>query len=538
MAVVDSAGAGLGLKERDQAASVPLSGAEGGFSPTFSPDGAWIAFFADRALKKVPRRGGAAITLADSTAIGNQSAAWLEDGTLVFNGAGWSLASVSEDGGEVDVFLRPQEAGGFVTRITPLPEGRGVLYLSCNNQCPDHNIHVFDRETREQRLLIEDAVSAWYAPTGHLLYARQDGGVFAAPFDLGSLQTTGPGVPVLEGVRALPWYAAMQLAGDGTLVYLAGENPEFVGGFAKIVRVDRDGTATPVDEDWATDTYTLALSPDGRLLAFNRRGEDGTSVWVKELPDGPETRLSEDAIQNRRPLWSPDGRQVIWQTALQAAGDQALMQRRFDAGTPVEVFLQKDEAVHQATWSRDGRWLVYRQGAQDSQGGEADLYYREIGSDATDQALLTSPEFDEWAPALSPDAQWLAYLSDQSGIPEVYVRPFPNVEDRLIKISDGGGYEPAWAHSGRELFYRDGDGMLVAAALETEPGFRVLSRDPLFQVVGSYRSAASERRYDVALDDQSFLMIAPVSLGTTEAAASHVILVENWFEELKEILRD
>jgi serine/threonine-protein kinase len=194
-------GGQLWVKARDRYEATPLSGTVGAQGPVVSPDGEWIAFIADGQLRKVPAGGGSAITLTDSVQMQLRSATWLDDGSLVFANVGWSLMRVPDVGGAAEVVWTP-DPGRFAALPIGLPGGRGVLFTLCDANCRSVlESWVLDLESGEARLLNADVAQSWYSATGHLVYVRPDGGVFAVPFDLGALELAGAAVPVLEGVK-------------------------------------------------------------------------------------------------------------------------------------------------------------------------------------------------------------------------------------------------------------------------------------------------------------------------------------------------
>jgi Tol biopolymer transport system component len=375
-------------------------------------------------------------------------------------------------------------------------------------------------------MLVEGVGRAWHVDDEHVVYVDPRGAVFAAELDRRAMSLGTP-VPLFDGVQAGAASAQMVLDTDGTMIFRRGSasgqsDPE------QVVWVDRTGRPTPVDEAWRGDFETLALSPDETLLAVTDES-DQRSIWVKELPDGPLNRLTPNGANNRRPAWTPDGRNVVYQ-----AGDTAFYfdVRRADASTDARRFLQLDSVqVHQVSLSRDGRYTVYRVNGVPN----GDLRYREVqGGDTVHHDLLIRDGSNEIVPALSPDGSLLAYVSDVSGTPEVYLRPFPDVMSARVKVSDGGGYEPGWSRDGSELFFMDGDGVFTAAAVVTDPTLRIESRTSLFQKGAVYSVNASERRWDVASDGR-FLMVS-LGGGGDGTTAPDLTLVDNWFAELRQIL--
>jgi serine/threonine-protein kinase len=519
----------LWLKHQDRATATPLSGTEGGWSPFFSPDGQWIAFFADGKLRKTPRRGGSAITLSDSARGGiARGGAWLGDGTIVFN-HGWSLYRVSETGGMAEELLAGADTAGFtryVMGIQSIIGDRGVLFSGCNSSCGESETYVFDLQSREARQLVEETSMAWYAPSGHLIYVRRDGGVFAAPFDAESLTLTGAAVPVLGELRMTAFgFPDAALGADGTLLYVSGAS---LSGKAEVVWVDREGGAEPVDPGWIVEIVGnsgIALSPDGTKLAIAIKDEN-TDLWIKELDRGPLTRLTFDGDENTRPVWTPDSRSVRFIS--NRGGRNSVWTKRADGSDQAVEFEGLPDPVWEIVHSPEGELALIRVG---SGGDGRDLLLVQEG-DSTTVSLL-SGEYDEFGATLSPDGEWLAYVSDESGSAEVYVRPFPDAGSSRRQLSKSGGREPLWSHSGREIFYVNGEGAMVASQVGTEQTFRVDGEVVLFPMGQDYRHDAVYRVYDVTQDDQRFVMMRVVE---SEGEEADLILVKNWFTEIEGIL--
>jgi Tol biopolymer transport system component len=255
--------------------------------------------------------------------------------------------------------------------------------------------------------------------------------------------------------------------------------------------------------------------------------DGSTSIWIKRLGTGPLSRLSFDQGSFDRLEWLPDGTRIGYALSRDSAPVELWSRRADGTGAP-RLELRDTAGVFSATWSPDGRWLVARTGGA---AGSRDIKALRIGVDSIPRVLLGGP-YDERSPALSPDGRWLAYVSDESGRDEVYVRPFPNVDDGKWQVSANGGREPLWAHSGRELFYRRAlaaEGALVAVTLAEGPAFETLGERALFP--DTYEVDQHSRRYDVSPDDRRFVFIRAVVNDSTPER--HLTLVEHWGERLR-----
>ena len=519
----------LWIKRRGELHAVPVPGTERSSHPAFSPDGQWVAFLADGRLKKIRPGEGAAITLADSAAAPFGGAAWLDDGTLVFVGPTLSdLSRVSAAGGPT-TRLPPDSAlaGAGFSEPTPLPGSRGVLFTVCTSGCVTMSVHLLDLRTGRQRLLLDDVVTAWYLPTGHLLYVRRDGAALAAPFDLDRLAITGAAVPVLERVLAPSGVAFLAWSPAGTLVYMQGTS---VANELEVVRVTREGAVAPIDTAWHGGFNSFALPPDGRRLAVGVGLASGAlGIWIKQLDRGPFTRLTFGG-QDRRPAWSPDGQVVAF--IRDSLNSSSVFARRADGSTPDRLLARLDRQIQEATWSPDGRWIVLR--TDNGTAGAGDLVGIRPNGDTTPVSLVAS-SFTELHPAVSPDVRWLAYTSNESGTNEVYVRPFPATTGGRWQVSNGGGTQPRLSPGGRELFYTDGTGRMVAAQIRAAPAFEVTELRPLFDASG-YESDAFHSSYEVLPGGRGFVFLRQRQ-SAQAAAALPVVQVENWFADVHARLR-
>ena len=515
--VYNGANSELVLRDRDRFEITHVPDGETGSTPFFSPDGERLAFFTGLpgALRVISLTGGAAVTLVSDSAYG-AGGAWSDDGWLYFvGGAAQALMRVRAEGGRPQLVARPDPRHGelFFNWPQVLPGGRTAL-LTVWRRKGAADIAALDIASGVVTVLTR-GVRALYAPTGHLIVLQGDGSLLAVRFDpkrltLGRRPTTILGGVWVGNTLALP----IALSNTGTLLY------QTVAPEQQVVRVTRDGTAQPVDPAWGGRFEELDLSPDGTRLAVTVAQEARTELWVKALSSGPVTRLAYEGTNDYRPSWAPDGRSILFVSDL--SGHSALYNVPADGSGPPTLLRDDPRAVDEGGLSRDGRWLVYRAGS----GGGRDIYAIRPGLDSLPRPLATTP-FEEYSPALSPDGRWLAYASDESRQSEVYVRPFPNAGAAKWQVSREGGTEPVWAHNGRELFYRNAAGELVAAEIAPGPPFRVASERVLFSARG-YIEDNRNHNYAVSPDDRSFLFVRPKA-----GASSRLIVVLNWFEELK-----
>ncbi len=515
----------LWMKKRGELNATPLNGTERAQNPVFSPDGQWVAFLADSRLKKVPVSGGPSVTVADSAAPGFGGVAWLDDGTLVYVPPNLlELRRVSATGGPSTLILSSRNTtitGGGTGHPVALPGARGVLFQLCASSCVTVSVHVLDLRTGKEKPLVNDAIQGWYLPDGRLFYVRRDGVGLIAPFDLGRLEITGPAVPVLDGVAVSASFGFAQLAWStsGTLAYVRG-----TGGTTEnlLVRVSRDGSVAQVDTSWYGGFNSISLSPDGRRLAVGT-GVGVSNIWIKQLDHGPFTRLT-FGVQDRRPFWSPDGRNVAF--LRDSGGSSAAFERPADGSGQDHLLLRFDRMIQEGEWSSDGRWILAR--TDNAQAGAGDIVAERVDGGGA-PVPVAAGAFTELNPALSPDGRWLAYASDESGINEVYVRPFPDANGGRWQVSNGGGSEPRWSRTGRELFYLDVDLHLSAVQVQPTATFATGGRASLFDA-SNFVIAGFHQSYEVAPDGRSFYFISPRRATTT--AAPQIVWVDNWFADL------
>jgi serine/threonine-protein kinase len=513
----------LMLRSSDALEAKLLPGTDAAWSPVFSPDSRSIAFNTGfpGALKVLPLDGGAVRTLVSDSTYGT-GLAWSDDGWIYFlrgEDYGRDLMRIRPGGGTVEFVARPDSAANALFFYWPqvLPGGRRIL-LTVYPGSGEPSIGLLDVASQQVTTLAAGVV-ARYVRTGYLVVSQGDGSLIAARFDAPRGVVRGGFTTMASGVYlGAATTGALTLSDDGTLVYA------LVSSGDQVVRVSRgDRREEVVDMERSGAFGTLALSPDGSRLAVTLTRSGRFELWVKTLPSGALTRLSAGGTLNYRPSWSPDGRAVVFTS--DQGGKITTWSVPADGSAPPTPFLPGvRRTVDEAEYSRDGRWIVYRSGS----GGARDILAMRAGVDPSARAVVAT-RAEEFSPALSPDGRWLAYASDESGRTEVHVRPFPEAGTARYTVSHNGGSEPRWAHSGKELFFRDGAENLVAVEVMAGAVFRVGTERTLF----STREYATDNRhhfYAVSPDDRAFYF---VKSATTSETANQLIITLNWFEELK-----
>jgi Tol biopolymer transport system component len=542
----------LYIKRRDEVAARPLVGTEGGSGPFFSPDGAWIGFVASGQLRRIPSAGGASLKLEDSVTATFNRGAWLADGSIVYYDASTRTLRRLRTGDATSkvVVSRAMLDGRFPWLPSPLPSSRGVLFTAHLTQCVGpvscrpSRVYVYDARRDSVRALFDDAIGAWYVRTGHVLYLTSAGTLMAVPWDNSALAPTGRAVPLLDGIQA----PGFLISDEGTAYYLLGR-PEFSPGpapNATVVWVDRTGRVEPVDSTWQVNTgggynglletdWGLALSADGRRIALTMLTDLGTDIWIKQLPKGPVSRLTQYSGLDRSPAWAPDGRTITFLSDRPAgssrAGSQFNVWEQAADGTAEPRLLWGKDGPTDASWSPDGKWLVL--GAAMSRGASV---HREIRAaqprvDSVARGIVAT-ESDATGAALSPDSRWLAYVSNEQGVNEVFVRPFPEVNGGKWQVSSGGGSAPIWAHSGRELFYA-ANGKMNVIRIHPGPPFAAEPPRVLFTLPIGLRGGSKDGgTFAIALDDSRFLMVRD-NKWEDMAGTPTLVVVQNFFDELR-----
>ena len=484
--------------------------------PFFSPDGRWIGYFDPllRKLLKVPVDGGAAVAITDADPVLTLGAAWATRDEIVLGSSVQSpgLGIVPAAGGLVKRLANTALTTGNLQHRWPhvQPDGETVFFTSWSGANPSARLGVASIRTGKTAILDLHGTSALGLVDGNLFYLRADGVLMAVPFDAKALHPTGEAIPVLEGVSLSGLGAGnVALSDNGTLVYATGNN------LRRLVLVDQKGASTPLSDErraYGNPRY----SPDGRRIVLDI-STPTTDIWTLEVEGRTLTRLTTQGT-NDRPEWSPDGRRVLFRTTRNDT--LQLWWQPADGSGPGERLFATQFGPHEGVLTPDGQTLVYRI----SPPGVArrDIFAVSITGDRTPRPLATT-EFDELQPRLSPDGKWLAYISDESGKYEVYVRALEGAGGRTL-VSAGGGTEPMWARDGGRLFYRDGQRMMAATVVRA-PVFAVTARAMLFE--GNYDLATAHANYDVSPSGKGFVMTAP-----TEERAQ-VVVVQNWMSELR-----
>ncbi len=517
----------LYLRRMDQSAAKPIAGTEGGTCPFLSPDSRWVGFWADGKLKKVLVEGGVPSPLCDASFL--YGATWGRDSIVFSDEAESGLSRVPAEGGKPETLTKPDPKRDEGSHRLPswLPNGKAVLFTAMKHSFdPKPWLALLRLDTGGWRVLIEDAADARYVPTGHLLFLRQ-GTLMAVRFDQAKLEVIGQPVALVEDViqgfgltyRHRTGAGQLGISDTGSLIYAPGGVPQPPGN--SLLWVDQRGMEQPA----AALRFPFAavrLSPDGQRVACATGGRE-LQVYVYDLGRGTNSRLTGEGWSFYA-IWTPDGKRVLFSWGKSTT--DSLYWQPYDGSSPMERLTTSEYSQRPGSWSSDGNTLAFVDYHPNT--GD-DIALLEVRSGRVTPFL--NSRYSEWYPEFSPDGHWMAYTSDESSRQEVYVRPFPGPGMKQ-QVSIEGGSEPLWARNGRQLFFRRED-QVWAVDIRTDGVFVAGKPRLLFEIPGCTRTYPI-RAYDLSLDSQRFLMVKFENRKPTPV--TEMILVQNWFEELKRLV--
>jgi serine/threonine-protein kinase len=513
----------LWVRERDALMARPLPGTDGGHQPFFAPDGQRVGFVTvDRKLKVISLTGEPPRTVLDS-GLNRSSGSWGPDDYLYFSlrSGTLGLSRIHLAGGDPEPVTVPDPATGVGHRWPDaLPNGKGVLFVVGRGgtlPTEEDEIAVVDLATGEHRPLLQGIFARYVS--GYVLFVTFEGALLAAPFDEDDLEVTGAAEPLLAGMQVVVG-PDLAISRSGRLAYAPGQASVLEQGPDELVWVDREGNAREIDPDWTEDFAALSLSPDGSRLAVMVRGDDGTHLWTKLLDDGPQSRFTFEGSFNATPDWHADGDAIAFTSNRDSV--PGVYAKAADGSAGAELLFAFPEGLGGPRWSPAGEWMVFY-----SLGSDSDILAIRPGVDSTPTVVAGERGAEEDSPRVSYDGRWVAYESNETGQPEVFVRPFPDGSTKW-QVSADGGNEPRWAHSGQELFYRNLQDDMVVVDVQLTPSFAAGAQRVLFA-----GGALDNDRFEVAPDDQSFIFVRNRFRDDILAALGQLIVVEGFLQELK-----
>jgi len=513
----------LWIRPLDSLAAEPLAETEGAGYPFWSPDGKFVAFFAQRKLKTIAAAGGPVQILGD--AVLPRGGTWNRAGLILFSAnAGDRLYRVASTGGPVTrvALDHPNRESHWPDF---LPDGRHFVFLGRRQKT---GIYLGSIDSPETRLVATGYLSADYAAPGYLLLltggnqSETSGTLVAQRFDTGSFRLDGDAVPLAEAVAIRPQFSrgVFSASENGTVLYGTSRHQ-----VTQLVWLDRDGrhagtVTTPGRYERA------ALSPDEQTVAVEVTDPhlETPDLWLVETARGVTSRFTSQPTAERMPVWSPDGTRLVFSSPRD--GNPPSLFEKMANGVDEKPFYRSDLLLQPTDWSRDGRFIVY--GRRDSN-TQWDVWVVPTapdphGGDRKPATYLQTP-FSEHHGHLSPDGKWMAYASDESGRWEVYIGAFPHNGARA-QVSADGGVEPRWRDDGKELFYVAPDGTLKTVGLQFDSGHaRPGAPQALFKArFGVFGADMFRPVYSPGSGGRRFL----VNIVVEETAASPVTMVLNW----------
>ncbi len=505
---------GLKIQRFDKLESRELPGTKGAQNPFWSPDSQWIGYIADNKLKKVALAGGESSTvcqLPEGYSRG-AGASWGSKGNIALACGSGLIYQVSEKGGDPKPIFQvdPKTTEDHFHEPWWLPGEKGLLYTVHGKQDLGTNVMAVWHDGKRETLVTLAGQEMWrpvYSLTGHILFRRQpeNQGIWALPFSASSLKATG------EAFLVAPQGNLPSITNDGTLVSIFGGG----SGMQQLAWVDRKGDIQELVGQPQPDILHLAVSPDGKQVAVHCNEGDNWDVWIQDLQRSTKTRLTFEKIRESVPVWSPAGDRIVY------SQEYTLAVRSAD-GTGQPLLLGKGFLP---SISPDGQWLVYEK--QGEKGTQLDLWIRPLSKEGEEKVFLQTPA-NESAPRVSPDGGYAAYTSNESGVPEVFLKRFPSGEGKW-QVSVDGGTMAIWRRDGKEIVYRH-ENSLMSVSVTTTPSLTLSTPQLLFD--GDEKGLSLRARaYDFSPDGQRILTVKNLESGVDR---KNLIVTTNWFQPFEQ----
>jgi eukaryotic-like serine/threonine-protein kinase len=501
----------------------PVESTDGASRPFWSPDSRFVGFFASGKLKKVELGGGLPVTLCQAPS--GTGGTWNRDGVILFTVLGVPrILRVSASGGIPEVVLHTDPGQTDLHEPFFLPDGRRFLYLAMSGAKDVRGIYVGSLDgTLRQRVLEHDSNAVFVAGPasdinrGYLLFGR-DGGLVAQAFDAGTLRISGEAVPIaarlgtVQDANISYFRRNFSASAAGLLIYDAHADRQR----RQLLWVDRHGK--PLNVLAQLDNVSVpSLSPDESRIVTARKdlATNNNDLWLTDAIGSSPVRFTFDPGSDILGLWSPDGQRIVWSSTRNGSFD--LYEKEVSSTGQDTLLLRSEEPKFPLDWSRDGRYLLFRQiGLRTGH----DIFVLPTSGERKPFAYLRTPAMENGG-AFSPDGSWIAYNSDESGRYEVYIESFPTHGGKR-QISPAGGGGPRWRADEKELYYQSLDGRLMAVSV-TGDGATLTTGTPtpLFAFRAGTMTVPA---YAVARDGQRFL----VSVITEPDPRAALSVVQNW----------
>ena len=482
----------------------------------WSPDSAHIAYATAGKLWKAPAGGGESTAMADIRVqlSGGSNASWCPDGRVLLASGETGILRVSAQGGDFEEIIPPEKSTETDLHDPVCLPDNSILFVPHAAGGRPNALVLFADGRRKEILKLAADQDIWfpvYAPTGHILYHRHpaNAGVWALPFSLARHEATG--APFLVAPNA----DVPSVSADGTLIHVQGSGSRMT----RMVMADRTGKVLapigPAQEQWPFPEW----SPDGRFVAISAKENERDDIWIHDVERGTRTRLSTAGVTYSIEGWSPDGRSILYN---EGSGPPLTMKvKSADGGGEAQVL----GTGWAGAYSSDGRHVLFSDFAPDT---NWDLYFLDTRGDARPVTLVKQPGNESW-PRLSPDDRYFAYVADESGADEVYIKRFPGAEGKW-QVSIGGGTWPRWSRRGDRIYYvHEETVMEVDVTLGPEPRLgtprALFTRKPLgWPLVFGWPPG-----FDVSPQGDRFVFAEPVVSGRQDRGG--IVVLENWSRE-------
>ncbi|MEO7660276.1 MAG: protein kinase, partial [Pyrinomonadaceae bacterium] len=493
----------------------PLSGTEGAIAPFWSPDNRHVGYFAAGKLFRIDTEGGRPQVLCD--AFDDRGGSWNGDGVILFSG-NEGLYRINASGGQpaLATKLEPTEEAHRWPYF--LPDGRHFVFLADASRAENHNIRLGSLDSDETKILFPAISRIVYAPPGYLLFVRQSA-LFAQRFDLKELKMSGDPVVVADQIADIGGNHEFDysVSDNGILLYQVGSR------ISQLTWYDRTGKETERFGEPADYTQVAAFSDShGAVVTIVDPDRRNGDIWLVDFNRGTKSRITFDPHGEFDPHLSPDGNRVVFASTRKEAGWNALFQIQVTGEAEDELFSELTTEAFPTSWSPDGKSILFNYCRNKE---TCTLRILSVEGERQSRPYLQTAPFHQYDGQISPDGKWVAYVSEESGRPEIFVQSFPEPGQKR-QISTAGGNFPLWRRDGREIFYLSIDEKVMAVDVKTTGTFESGIPQALFQ---ANLKSMSGYGYAASADGQRFL----VNTRTSLPGGPSLIVVLNWATGLK-----